>query len=181
MHGNLRNGENQPRDVVANCGAFRARAFDEFQARGHVVKQVSHIDACAPRSGGALVFDKFPAFITNLRAELILFGLGLERNARNRRDGSQRFPAKAERANRKQVVCGRNLAGRVAKECRFAVLVRDSAAIVGDADAVQASVFNLDGNRRCARVDCVFHEFFDNRTRPLDDFARGYLVRNSWR
>ena len=113
MHGNLRYGENQPRDIIADCCAFGARALHELEPRGDIVKEIRNLDAGAARSRGAPMLNQVSAFIANSGAELVVFRLRLKAHARNGRDRGQRLTAKPERTNRKQIVRRRNLAGCV--------------------------------------------------------------------
>jgi hypothetical protein len=45
------------------------------------------------------VFDQRSAFVTDKRSKLVILRLRLQPYAGNRRDGSERFTAKAERTN----------------------------------------------------------------------------------
>ncbi|MPM66915.1 hypothetical protein SDC9_113828 [bioreactor metagenome] len=96
MHGDLRCRENQPGDIVADCGALGAAALDELEPCGNVEKQISHLNARAPRSGNALMLHELSALVANQRAQLISLDLRLQRHARNRRDRRQRFAAESE-------------------------------------------------------------------------------------
>ncbi|MPM30140.1 hypothetical protein SDC9_76685 [bioreactor metagenome] len=99
MYSNLRRGKNQPGNIVANAGALGAAALHKLQPGGHIVKQIPYFDARAARSAGTAVLDQRAAFIANYRSKLVILRLRLQPYARDRRDGSERFTAKAERTN----------------------------------------------------------------------------------
>ncbi len=95
---------------------------------------------------------------------------------RHRGDRRQRLAAKAERRDRLEVVSGRDLRRRVARHRERQVLARDAAAVVGDADALDAAVLEVDVDLRGAGVERVLEQLLQRRRRPLDDFAGGDLV-----
>ena len=52
----------------------------------------------------------------------------------------------------------------------------NAAAVVGDADKINAAALDLDGHRRGTGVHRVFHQLLHDRSRPLHYFARGDLI-----
>jgi hypothetical protein len=50
------------------------------------------------------------------------------------------------------------------------------AAVVADADQLDAAFFELDLDRRAARIECVFEQLLEHRSRAVDDLAGGDLA-----
>ena len=66
----------------------------------------------------------------------------------------------------------------MALEGEESVVFDHSVAVVGDADELAASSFDLDADARCSGVDGVLEELFDYGCGAFDDFASGDLVRH---
>src|SRR5262249_19109613 len=88
---------------------------------------------------------------------------------------------KTERRDRKKIVCIAKFAGRVTLKSKKRIVVRHAVAVVNDANHAPAASFGFDTNRLCTGVQRVFQKFFDHRSGPFNNFARGDLVRNSFR
>ncbi len=99
-----------------------------------------------------------------------------EREARHRGDRRQRLAAKAERGDRFEIVDGRELRRRVTRDRERELLALDAAAVVGDADALDAAAGEIDVDLRRARIERVLEQLLQRRGRPLDDLAGGDLV-----
>ena len=95
---------------------------------------------------------------------------------RDRRDAGQRLAAKSQRVDGGEIVGPLNLAGRVALERQPRIVRAHPLAVVFDAHQALAAHFDVDLNAPRAGVDGVFDELFDDRGRPLDDFAGGDLI-----
>jgi hypothetical protein len=80
-----------------------------------------------------------------------------------------------------KVLFGGYLAGGVFFEHQRRVVRRDARAVVGDADLADAAVRQADADGAGARVDRVLHQLLDDAQRPLDDLARGDLIRYALR
>src|SRR5690554_4580579 len=57
----------------------------------------------------------------------------------------------------------------------------DAAAVIGDANQLAAAAGDLDVDSRCAGVERVLQQLFDDAGRTLDHLARGDLVDNARR
>ena len=99
-----------------------------------------------------------------------------ERKPRDRADRRQRLAAEAERRDRRQVVGGRELRGRVPRDGERQLLALDARAVVGDADPLDAAARQIDVDLRRARIERVLEELLQRRRRPLDDLAGRDLV-----
>ncbi len=75
-----------------------------------------------------------------------------------------------------EVVEGRDLAGRVARERQRQLRRRDAATVVAHPHQLQAAALDLDLDAPGAGVECVLDQLLDDRGRALDDFASGDLV-----
>src|SRR5207249_5277952 len=104
-----------------------------------------------------------------------------EQHSRNRGDGRQRLAANRQRGDGKQIVGGLELARGVTFEGQQRVVVRHPVAVVDHADHALAADFHFDANRLRASIDGIFEQLFDDRSRPLDNFARGDFVRHRLR
>src|SRR5262249_52325535 len=78
-------------------------------------------------------------------------------------------------ADAKQVVGVLQLARGVAGEGQAQVVLVDAAAVIDDADAVDAALLDLDVDARAAGVHRVLQQFLDDAGRALNDLARGDL------
>ena len=133
-----------------------------------------HVPSGAPTSRSD---DDGAAVDANLGAGGQPLGARAQREVRDRGDAGQRLAAKAERADRRQVVGAGDLAGGVALDRQPRVLSLHPLAIVLDADRLLAAELDGDGDAAGAGVERVLDQLLDDRGRPLDDLARGDLVR----
>ena len=151
---------------------LRRFGLHEFASGGRLVKEVAHLDARAllrARRGDEFAFGKLPGTIRPRRS-------ALNRHRRDRVDRSERFAAKAERRNVLKVEEIADFARRVALERERELFLRDAATVVRDDDALQAAPVDAHFDIHGARVDGVFHEFFDDRRGALDHLARRNLT-----
>ncbi len=95
------------------------------------------------------------------------------------RDGShrsQRFTTKTERADAFEIVKRTDLRGRVPDQCQRQLVAGDAAAVVNDANQLDAAFLELDLEGRAAGVEGIFQQFLEYRGRPIDDFAGSDLA-----
>ena len=52
----------------------------------------------------------------------------------------------------------------------------DAATVIADANHARAAGLDFHGDRSGTRIEAVFHQFLDHRSRPFDHFAGGDLV-----
>ena len=91
-------------------------------------------------------------------------------------DRGQRLAAKAERADAEQIVGVGDLAGGVAGDGQRQLVGRDAAAVIDDADQLDAPLLDSHVDPRRAGVDGVLQQLLDDAGRPLDHLAGGDLV-----
>ena len=97
---------------------------------------------------------------------------------RRRADGRQRLAAKAERADRQQIVAV-ELRGRVALDREFEIGAGHALAVVGDADQPAAAAVGQHVDAVRAGIERIFDQFLDDARRPLDHLAGGDAVDDS--
>ena len=126
--------------------------------------------------------NKFPRAKFNSRSLLFLRRASFQHQSRNRRDRRQRFAAKSQRRNAQQIIRRAQLASRVPLECQQRVVMRHAAAVINHAYQPLAARFYFNANRLRAPASMrVFQQLFHDRSRPLDHFSRGDLIRHSFR
>ena len=64
----------------------------------------------------------------------------------------------------------------MAGQCQRQFLLRDAAAIVGDADQFDATFFQTDLHCRSTGIEGVFEQFLEHGGRAFDDLASGDLA-----
>src|SRR5207245_3492963 len=69
----------------------------------------------------------------------------------------------------------RELAGRVAGEGERQVVRQDAAAVVHDADQLDAALFDVDVDPAAAGIHRIFQQLLDDAGRPFDNLPRGDL------
>jgi hypothetical protein len=89
----------------------------------------------------------------------------------------QRLAAEAEGENRGEVVGAADLARGMPFDGKPRIFRLHPLAIVFDADLLLAAELHVDCEPPRTGVYRVFDQFLDDRRRPLDDLARGNLVR----
>ena len=100
---------------------------------------------------------------------------------RNRRNRRQRLAAKSQRRDRKQIVRRAQLRRCVPLERQQRIVVVHPAAVVDHANQPLAARFHFDANRARARIKRVLEQLLHHRRGPLDNLARGNLVRYIFR
>ena len=171
-------GQSVVRDERSDVAQFRRIRFQKFPPRGHAIKNVSNTDGGTQRHSRRLHADEFAACKLNARAFPSGFVACFEEQARDGRNRRQRFAAKAECGDGKQIVGGFQFAGRVAFERQQRVVVSHAVAVVGHADHALAALLDLDAHRLRAGIERVFEQFFHRRRRPRDHFARRNSIRD---
>ncbi len=152
-----------------------------FFLRGNTVEKIGDADGRSRRQTCRLDVDKFSAGKFEARAFGFRFVARFEQQPRDRGNRRERFSAKAERRDGKQIVGGAQFAGGVALEGQQRVVVRHAVAVVDDADHALAADFGFDANGLRAGVQRVFEQLFDYRGGTFDNFARCDFIRDSFR
>jgi hypothetical protein len=147
--------------------------LQELPARRRVVKEVVDLD---DRAGGTADGRDLPDFAARDGEFVAPVGAGRtapDRRPRDRRDGVQRLPPEAERADPVEVGGVSNFGGGVLCHREFEFVGGHARPVVADPDAVGAVAVDAHRDPRGARVEAVFHQFLHDRRRPLDDLAGG--------
>ena len=165
-------GQRQPAQHLVGMLIFGLFGAQEAPACRQVVEQVAHRHGGARRMGG--------------RQRRVMAGRQLRRvaaghrrhdvQARHRGDAGQGLAAKAEGLDAHQLGAAGELAGGVAAQRQRQLAGRDAAAVVADADQVDAAAFQGHVDVAGAGIEGVFQQLLDDRGRSLDDLAGGDLV-----
>src|SRR5579875_1772582 len=129
---------------LANVAHFGSGSAQELAANGSVVKQVSHFDARARSSVPRPYLRQFSAVAGNHRAAWFFMGPRLQRYLSDAADGGQRFAAKTHRLNVKKIIGGSEFAGSMTGEGERQIVGDDAAAIIDNADEIDAALLDFD-------------------------------------
>jgi hypothetical protein len=171
--GDRRVGQRDALDGVGAVGEFGGFGLEEFPPGRRVVIEVAHFDDGAGHQRGR--FRLGAGFAESPGVAGAAFSAG-QRQARDRGDRGQRLAAKAERGDAFEVVERGDLRGGVAGQGEREFVPGDAAAVVADADQLDAAFFELDLDRLAAGVERVFEQFLEHRSGSFDDFAGGDLA-----
>ncbi len=97
-------------------------------------------------------------------------------NTRHRCDAGQRFTAKTQRCDRLEVARRRELRRGVTGDCELKIRALDAAAVVGDANQLDAAAGERDVDLGRTRVDAVLEQLLQRGGRPLDHLSRSDLI-----
>ena len=164
------------RDYPRHLRGFGLIRLEELAAGREVVEQVLDVDARAFRRACFGDRPEDAAVHLDLGAGHLASRARPQRQVRDRGNRRQRFAAKPQRRDCRQIAARPDLAGRVPLQRQLGVIRRHPLAVVFDAH--QALAAKLDGHRDAsgAGVDGVFDQLLDDRRRALDDLAGGDLV-----
>ncbi len=174
-------GQSVVRDERGNVPEFGRIRFEKFSPRRNAVEKIGDADGRARGQAGGLHVDKFSTSKFEARAFGFRFVARFKQQARDGGNRGERFAAKAERRDGKQIVGGAEFACRVALEGQQRVVVRHAVAIVDDADHPLAADFGFNANRLGTGVERVFKQLFDDRRGAFDYFARSDFIRHRLR
>ena len=173
--GDVGPGEGEEGERLARRPSFRGRGAQELATGRRIEEQSAHGDGRAALPGGLLPrFDATADHPQPRRGAAVDRCLELE--ARDRRDRGKRLAAEAEGADADQVPRAADLAGGVALQGEARVVRAHALPVVAHPDQCLAAILEFNANGAGARVERVFHQFLDDRCRPLDHLARGDLV-----
>src|SRR5579871_637666 len=163
-------------DQRGDVGELGLLGLEEFAASGSVEEEIA--DGDGGSGGEAGVFDTVDVAAGDLDygAGVVFGGAGLEGETGDAGDGWKGLAAEAECCDRQEVVGGAEFAGGVALEGEEGVVLDHAVAVVGDADELAASGFDLDADAGGSGVEGVFEELFDDGGGALNDFAGSNLV-----
>src|ERR1700730_8683028 len=163
---------------MSELGGF---GLAECAARRHRIKKIGDADGGSRGEPCGLYTDELAACKFHASSLGFFLCARLEQKPRNRSDGRHGFAAKSQGGDRKQIICGAQLARGVAFEGQLSDVVGHDMAVVNDADHALAAGFNLDENRFRAGVERVLEQLLHDGCRALDDFARGDAVGDGFR
>ena len=169
-------GKRHLRKKVDDQAAFRAVAFHKFESGRRIIEQICNEDGGAVRTASRFFGDHLAAMENETRSCLCLRAFGDKLTSCHCADRSQRLPAKAQRFNGIQILCGLDFAGRVAQKRRFNLICRNAAAVIGHADIGLAAMLDFHDNRGSTGVKRVFHQFLDDGDRTLNHLTRRDFV-----
>ena len=173
--GDIGPAHGEPAHHFAHGFGLGAVELEEFQPRRRGVEQIAHLDAGAFAERRGL--DRgFGAGIDLDRPGMRLAGVPRrDRQPRHRADRGQRLAAKAQRADRNQIVVGKLRRG-VALDREREIGARHALAVVGDADQAAAAAVGEHVDAARAGIERVLDQFLDHARRALDHLAGGDAV-----
>ena len=171
-------GQRQGVQRLGDGTRLDAGGAQETGPHGGVEKEVAHVDGGARAAGRVL--DALHAARQHAQAAARgpAGGRCLDQHARHGGDRGERLAPETEGVDVAQVLGAPDLAGGVAVQTHQQVLADHAAAVVGDADAALAALFDRHRHRAGTRVQRVLDQLLHHRGRPLDDFAGRDLVRD---
>ena len=162
---------------VFQMAEFGLVGAQEFASRRRIEKQVAHFHRGALVVGGGHDHGvHVAAFGLHFPAGATAIGAGGECKARDGTDAGEGLTAKAEGCNAFEIFKIADLAGRVAGDGERQVVLFDAAAVVADADQLDATLFHVDVEPGGAGVQAVFQQLFHHRGGTFDNFPRRDLV-----
>ena len=155
-------------------GEFGGFRLEEFTPRRRVVVQIAHLDYGARHERGR--FRLGTAFAAQFP--------GLGRTARpagqaeagHRGHRGQRLTAKTKAADLFQIIEGGDFGGGVPGQRQNQLIFFDAAAVVDDADQLDAAFLQVHLDGTAASVQAVFQELLEYRSRSFDDFTGSNLA-----
>ncbi len=144
------------------AGLLGCWGAEEFSAGGGVEEEVADFDHCSDGAAGGDGVLVLIAGGVDFSAFVVIFGSGLDGEARDRGDGSEGLASETHGGDLVEVVGFGDFAGGVGGEGELDLVGGDAAAVVGDADEFDAALLEFDGDLGCAGVDGVFDEFFED-------------------
>jgi hypothetical protein len=165
----------EPAQHVGGERVFGGGSLQELAACGHAGEQLRDADARPGARGRGLARLDRAVRDHDACARRRGHRARNELHAAHRADARQGLAAKAERRDTRQVGERANLRRRVTCDREVELIARDAAAVVRDADAraCRHLIVVADSHAPRARVERVLDELLEDRSRPLDDLARG--------
>ena len=157
-------------------GVFGVFGFEKLASRGGIKKQFAHFDGGADRMRRRAAGVELAVHGADALAVAAVGAAAGEGEPRHGSDTGQAFTAKAHAGDVFQIIEAGDFAGGMAGKRQSDVVGVDAAAVVGDADELDAAACQLDVDVGCACVDAVFNDFFQRIGGALHHFAGGDLV-----
>ena len=153
---------------MRHLGAGRTK---KFSTNRQFVKQISNFDSCA----GIATARTHLAFL----AAVNLHAMGPDRISRSadhryfshRADTGQCLATKPHRPDPAQILMGAYLTGCVGLKRQRQIVGVHPPAVINNPNQCASTLFNLDGNFFCPRIDAVLQQFLNDTGRPLDHLS----------
>ena len=177
MEGHVETGQGQALDHFLQVIEFGFLGLEKLASRRRIEKQVAHLHRSAHRMRRRLHPRlHVAAFGFHLPGLLGAFRTRGQGQTRHRADGGQGLATKAQAHHLFQVFQLADLAGGMAGQGQGQVVSGDTTAIVAHLEQLDTALLNFHFDTTGARVQAVFQQLLDHRSRPLDHFSGGNLV-----
>ena len=163
-------------DQRGHMGQFGGFGAQKFAPRRCVEEKIGDGDGGSAGQGRVFYAKDFAAGDFDVRSGRLFAGCGVERDARDGRDGGQRLAAEAQGGDGEQIVGGAQLRGGVALEGEQRVVAIHALAVVGHADQLASAAFDFDPDARGAGVQGILQQLLDYGGGTVDHLARGDLI-----
>ena len=168
-------GQRQALHRVYDGGALGPFGLHEFQARRRRVEEIAHFDIGTRRASSRSQ--------RCLAAPIDLDAVRLARAPRtagegepcDSADGRERLAPEAKRENVGEVIA-RQFRRGVPLDGKCQILGAHAGAVVRDTNELKSAAARRHIDPRCASVDCVFDQFLDDASGPLDHLTRGNAI-----
>ena len=168
--------QRQPLHEGLHIARFCHGRLQKLPPGRRIVKKIAHHKCGSLRAADLFEGYLLAAFHHIADAGDPLVGLGYNLHLCHGGDTGKSLAPESQRADGLQIFRRRNLAGGMPEERLLNLFFLNAAAVVGDADKINAAALDLDGHRRGTGVHRVFHQLLHDRSRPLHYFARGDLI-----
>ena len=173
---NFRMCQSNALKLINNVSCFHRIRFQEITSRRNVVKQIFYWDSGSCWGCRHFLVRHFAAFNFDVRSQIDVFQLGFHLYMCNRSNGSQCFTSKAFGMQLKQIFCSPNFWCSVSFKRQSSIRNAHSFSIVDYLNQGFSGIFQDQLDRRCSGINWIFEQFFDNRSRTLNDFSCGDLI-----
>ena len=167
--------------LVFEIAALRVLRAQKFSPGRQIVEDRAHFDLCPRRL--AAVADRFDlaASDDDLRTRDRVGFAGRQPKTRDARDAGERLAAKSQGRDCRQIGGCPDFARGVPLEGKQRIVAIHSGAVIDDTNERNTAAPDADLDLARAGVDAVLDQFFHNRRRPLDHFARRDLAGENFR
>ena len=171
----LRMGQGQTRERLAHVTHLGRRAAEKLAAHGRIEEEMLDLQTGPGRAVPGTRLGKLSAVTGKLGAKGVIVRPRLQRDLGNAADRGQRFAAKAQGHYAEEILGVGQFAGRMAGEGQRQILGGDAAAVIHDADQLDAALLDVHIDAAAASIDGIFQQLLDHARWPLDHLAGGDL------
>ena len=168
-------------ELVLDIPALGVLRTQKFPARRQIIKNGADLDLSAGSLPAVAHRFDLPARHDDFRSRNRLRFASAQPETRNARDTWQRFAAKPESGNRRQIGRRPDFTRGVSFQGKESVVAVHPATVVHYPHQRDPPAPDADLDLARSRVDAVFHELLDDRRRALDHLAGGHLAREDFR